>query len=322
MFVLSVNKEAAKIAKKICSNPEKYNVIVKRSSSGAYIIDAGVNAKGGFLVGKLLVEICLGGLGSANIAMKRLDGLELPSISVYTDHPAISTLGSQMAGWRIKVGEYTALGSGPARALVRKPKSIYEKINYEDETNEAVIVLESSEMPPEEAIKFIADSCRVTPENLFVIVVSTSSIAGLTQVAGRVVEVGLYRLVEMGFDPNVVICASGEAPIPPTHPDSVEAMGRSNDAILYGGSVHIIVDYPNDEYLRSIAKETVSLASKDYGRPFAEIFRGVGQDFYKIDPKVFAPAKITIINKRSGKAFTAGRINVEILLKSMGLYES
>lgn len=318
-MALSVNKEAAKIAREICGNPEKYNVFVERSPSGAYIIDAGINAKGGFSAGRLIVEICLGGLGGASITSIHLGGLTLPSISVYTDHPAISTLGSQMAGWRIKVGEYMAMGSGPARALVQKPKGIYEKIKYRDESNEAVIVLESSERPPEEAIKLIAESCRISPENLFVIVTPTSSVAGLTQVAGRVIEVGLYRLVEVGFDPNAVVYALGEAPIPPAHPDNIESMGRSNDVILYGGSVYTVVDYSDDEHLKSIAREAVSSASKDYGRPFAEIFRSVGQDFYKIDPKVFAPAKITIANRRSGKVFTAGEINVEILLKSMGL---
>lgn len=320
-MTLSLNKEAAKIAKKIFNNPEKYNVAVERRPSGAYIIDAGVNAKGGFLVGKLIVEICLGGLGKANITTMRLNSLELPSITVYTDHPAISTLGSQMAGWRIKVGEYTALGSGPARALAWKPKSIYEKIGYKDESNEAVIVLETLEKPPEEVIKVISDSCHVSPEKLFIIVVSTSSIAGLTQVAGRVVEVGLYRLVELGFDPKSVVHAFGEAPIPPIHPDNIESMGRSNDAILYGGSVHIVIDHPDDEYLKRIASESISSASRDYGRPFAEIFRSVGQDFYKIDPKVFAPAKMTIVNRRTGKVFAAGRINAEILSKSIGLYE-
>ncbi|MEM1586123.1 MAG: methenyltetrahydromethanopterin cyclohydrolase [Candidatus Bathyarchaeia archaeon] len=315
---LSINKEAAKIAMEICSSPEKYNVIVERSSLGAHIIDAGIEAKGGLLVGKLIVEICLGGLGGANISIMRLGDLEIPSINVYTDQPAISTLASQMAGWRIRVGDYVAMGSGPARALAQKPKSIYERIGYRDEADEAVIVLETSKKPPDEVIRSIADSCRISPERLYIIVSPTTSIACLTQISGRIVEVGVYRLVEMGFDPNAIIYALGEAPIPPPHPDEIESMGRSNDVILYCGSVHVIVDHHDDRYLEKIAGEAVSMASKDYGRPFAEIFRGVGGDFYKIDPKVFAPAKITIMNKRTGKIFSCGKINTEILLKSMG----
>ncbi|MEM1581251.1 MAG: methenyltetrahydromethanopterin cyclohydrolase [Candidatus Bathyarchaeia archaeon] len=319
MHVPSVNREAAKIVKEICNNPDKYNVIIERSNLGAYVIDAGVKAEGGFLVGELITRICLGGLGETYLSLIQMGGMQFPLINVYTDYPSTSTLGSQMAGWKIKVGEYTAMGSGPARALALKPKNIYEKINYRDESSEAVIVLETSKKPPEEAIKVIADSCRITPENLFVIVTPTSSIAGLTQVSGRIIEVGMYKLVELGLDPKIVLYAFGQAPILPAHPNDIESMGRANDSILYGGSAYYILSHPDDEYLKGIVEEAVSSASKDYGKTFAEIFRESGQDFYKIDPKIFAPAKITIVNKKTGKTFTAGRVDVKILLRSIGL---
>lgn len=316
---LSVNREAAKIVKEIISSPEKYNVLVERSPSGAYIIDAGLEAKGGFLIGRFITEICLGGLGKAYLSTMRLGDLELPSIGIYTDQPAISTLASQMAGWRIKVGEYTAMGSGPARALALKPKSVYEKLGYRDYADEAVIFLEASRKPPDEAIKSIADACKVPCERLYVLLAPTQSIACLTQVSGRVVEVGVYRLAELGFEVKTIVYASGEAPIAPPHPDEVESMGRSNDMILYGGSVYLVVDYPDDKYLKGIVEEAVSSASKDYGKPFAEIFREAGGDFYKIDPKVFAPARMTIVNKRTGSIFTSGKINVDVLSRSVGL---
>lgn len=316
---ISVNKESMRIMKEIYNNPEKYNVAVIRGPLEAHIIDAGIESRGGFLIGKRIVEICLGGLGEAQIELTRLGHLNVPAINVCTDYPAISTLGSQMAGWRIKVGDYVAMGSGPARALAQKPKNIYEKIKYKDEEAETVIVLEGTKLPPEEAIKNISDSCRIPPEKLFVIVAPTTSIAGLTQISGRVVEVGVYRLVEMGFDPNLILYACGWAPIPSVHPDVVEAMGRSNDAILYGGSVYMVVDYYDDKHLEKIVREAVSSASEDYGRPFAEIFRKADQDFYKIDPKIFAPAEITVVNKRTGKTFSAGRINTDVLMRSIGI---
>ncbi|MEM2527079.1 MAG: methenyltetrahydromethanopterin cyclohydrolase [Candidatus Bathyarchaeia archaeon] len=317
--ILSVNREASKIIRKICESPEKYNVLVERGPLGAQIIDAGVNAGGGYLVGKLIAEICLGGLGETYLSTINIGGLEMPSITVYTDHPAISTLGSQMAGWRIKAGDYTAIGSGPARAIALKPKSIYERIGYRDEASEAILVLEASERPPESAVRTIAEACHVSPERVSIIITPTSSIAGLTQISGRAVEAGMYKLVELGFEPRAVLYAWGCAPIPPPHPDSVECMGRSNDAILYGGVAHYIVRHDDDNYLKSIACEAVSSASKDYGKPFSEIFREAGQDFYKVDPKIFAPASITITNEKTGKTFTAGKINVEVLLRSMGL---
>jgi methenyltetrahydromethanopterin cyclohydrolase len=319
MSIPSVNREAIEIVKKICKNPGKYNVLVKRTPLGTHIIDAGIKAKGGLLIGKLITKICLGGLGDVSLSLMRIGGITLPSISVYTDHPSISTLGSQMAGWRIKVGEYTAMGSGPARALALKPKSIYEKIGYKDDASETVLVLETERELPEETIKMIAESCRVLPENLYVIITPTASIAGLTQISGRVVEVGIYRLAELGLDPKIVLHASGQAPILPVHPNTIESMGRGNDAILYGGLTYYIVEHEDDRYLGEIVEKSVSLISKDYGRPFSEIFKESGQDFYRIDPQIFAPAAITVTNKKTGKTFTAGKINAEILLKSIGL---
>lgn len=316
-MIPSVNSEAMKIVKEICENPEKYNVTVEKSCLGAHVIDAGIKAGGGFLIGKLIVEICLGGLGKAQLSLMHLGELDIPSVNVYTDYPSISTLGSQMAGWRIKVGEYTAMGSGPARALAQKPKSIYEKIGYKDEFGESVIVLESSREPPEEAIEMIAEACRISAERLFIVVAPTSSIAGLTQVSGRIVEVGMYKLIELGLDPGIVSYAFGQAPIPPPHPDVIESMGRSNDAILYGGSAYYVVRHKDDSYLKSIAEEAVSSSSKDYGKTFAEIFKEAGQDFYKVDSKIFAPAKITIVNEKTGRIFTAGRINIDLLMKSL-----
>ncbi|HDO41297.1 MAG TPA: methenyltetrahydromethanopterin cyclohydrolase [Candidatus Bathyarchaeota archaeon] len=318
MSVPSVNREAMKIVEEICAKPEKYNVIIKRNSSGAFIIDAGINAKGGFLVGKLITEICLGGLGEAYFSSMKMSEIELPSIVVYTDHPAISTLGSQLAGWKIRTGNYMAIGSGPARALALKPKKIYSKIKYKDDANEAVLVLEASKEPPEEVAKIISTSCRISPENLFLILAPTASVAGLTQISGRIVETGIHKLVELGLEPNLISYAWGQAPILPVHPNNIESMGRANDAILYGGMAHYVVSHEDDAYLRSLVERAVSLVSKDYGKPFSEIYEVAGQDFYKIDPKIFAPAKIAITNEKSGKTFTAGIINEKILLKSIG----
>jgi methenyltetrahydromethanopterin cyclohydrolase len=315
----SVNREAMRVIREICENPEKYNVIVRKDDSGACIIDAGINANGGFLAGEAITKICLGGLGEAYISSIYINNLEFPSITVYTDHPAISTLGSQLAGWRIKVGEYTAIGSGPARALALKPKSIYERIEYKDRSDEAVLVLETSSEPPKEVINMISDLCCVFPEKIFLVLVPTSSVAGLTQVSGRIVETGMYKLCEMGLNPNAVRYAWGQAPIPPVHPDGIEAMGRANDAILYGGTAYYAVNHYDDEYLKRLVEKSVSSASKDYGKSFVEIFREAGQNFYKIDPQIFAPAKIVITNMKTGRTFTSGKINAEILLKSAGI---
>ncbi|MEM2675965.1 MAG: methenyltetrahydromethanopterin cyclohydrolase [Candidatus Bathyarchaeia archaeon] len=314
---LSVNCLAWKLLEKLCGNPEFYGVRVERAQCGAMVVDAGMKARGGFQAGKIITEICMGGCGKAKIGFWQYGEFELPTIFVYTDHPAIATLGSQFAGWNIKEGDYFAIGSGPARALALKPKEIYEKIGYRDDFDKAIVVLETDKIPPENLMKRLAEECHVQCKNLALILTPTASLAGATQVAGRIVETGIHKLTKLGFNPNVILYAWGCAPIPPTHPKFVKAMARTNDAILYGGVTHYIVDYENEEELAQMVEKAPSKASKDYGKPFLEIFKAANYDFYKIDPNIFAPAKITINNVRTGKTFTAGEVNIKILVDAL-----
>jgi len=316
---ISVNREALRLVRILCDQPDKYRVKISRTSLGAIQIDAGIDAAGGYSAGRIITEICMGGLGKASLCSMIIEELVLPAISVYTDHPAVSALGSQLAGWRIKVDEYFAVGSGPARALALKPKSIYRKIDYKDESSEAILVLETSEKPPERAVSLIAESCNISPGNLYLVLVPTSSTAGFTQIAGRIAETGIHKLTSLGFDPKLIKNAWGYAPILPVHPDYVESMGRSNDAILYGGVAYCDVYCEDDEILEDIVPKAVSSSSKQYGRPFSEIFREAGMDFYKIDPELFAPAQIIVNNLKTGKTFAAGEVNHKVLRKSIGL---
>jgi methenyltetrahydromethanopterin cyclohydrolase len=316
---LSVNRAALSLVRKLCAEAENYGVIVEETTSGSTLVDAGIKARGGFLAGKTITEICLGGYGKAQVIPVKYGDFALPSISVQTNHPAVATLGSQFAGWQIKADKYSAIGSGPARALSLKPKELYKKINYRDEADLAILVLETSKRPPDEVIQQISRQCKVTPQNLSLILVPTASVAGSTQVSGRIAETGLHKLTKLGLDPQVVKYAWGCAPIVPVHPRFDEAMGRTNDAILYAGTAHYTVNYEDDKELERLVRKTPSSASKGYGRPFLEVFKEAGYDFYKIDPGLFAPAVIVVDNMRTGKIHRAGDLNVEVLKRSLGI---
>ncbi|MEM3463249.1 MAG: methenyltetrahydromethanopterin cyclohydrolase [Candidatus Bathyarchaeia archaeon] len=315
--VLSVNRLAWKLLEKLCENPEYYGVKVE-NRNGAIVVDAGINARGGFQAGKIITEICMGGCGKARISCSRYGELELPTIFVYTDHPAIATLGSQFAGWNIKNGDYSAIGSGPARAIVQKPKEIYERLGYKDECEKAIVVLETDKYPPETLIERLARDCKVEKKNLAIILTPTASVAGATQVAGRIVETGIHKLEKLDLDPKMILHAWGYAPIPPTHPKFIKAMARTNDAILYGGVTYYVVDCENEEALAKTVEKAPSKASEDYGRPFLEIFKAAGYDFYRIDPNIFAPAVVIVNNLRTGNTFKAGDINLNALKESFG----
>jgi methenyltetrahydromethanopterin cyclohydrolase len=315
----SVNRMAWKLAEHLLDNQDFYGVKASKSTSGATIVDAGVNASGGFQAGRIITEICMGGCGKAHIGFKNYGDLELPSITVCTDQPAIATLGSQFAGWRIKEGASVAIGSGPARALALKPKNIYEEIGYQDSSDKAVLTLESNNLPSDELIEKVTGACNVKTENLIVAVAPTASITGLTQVAGRVVEVGIHKLRTLGLSPKAIRSACGYAPIPPMCREFEVAMARTNDAILYGGTVYYTVEYDDEEALKKILQQAPSKASKDYGKPFLQIFREADCDFYKIDHNLFAPATLVINNVKTGHTFRAGKINAEALKESFSI---
>ena len=316
---LSVNRLAWKLCDELCQKSKYYGLLVEKTTSGTTILDAGIKAKGGFQAGKIITEICMGGYGNAEITCRKYGELELPSISVYTDHPVIATLGSQFAGWQIKEGDYFAIGSGPARALALKPKEIYEKIGYRDNFDKAVVVLETNKHPPINLIKHLAEECKVLPEDLTMVLTPTASIAGATQVSGRIVETGIHKLGKLGLDPKVILHAWGCAPISPIHPKFTHAMARTNDAILYGGTAYYTIEYDDEEELKKIISKAPSKASKDYGKPFIEIFKEASYDFYKIDPNLFAPAILIINNIKTGNTFMAGKTNIKVFKRSIGL---
>jgi methenyltetrahydromethanopterin cyclohydrolase len=317
---LSVNRLAWKLAEKLLNNQAFYGVHASKTTAGATVIDAGVNVPGGFQAGEVLTETCMGGAGKAQVSFKTYGDLALPSITVSTDYPAIAALGSQFAGWRIKEPDGSiAIGSGPARALALKPKNVYEEIDYKDASEKAVLTLESNKLPSDALIEKVTEACNVSPENLIAVVAPTASVAGLTQVAGRIVEVGIHKLKTLGLSAKVIRYAMGYAPIPPVCKDFEVAMARTNDAILYGGTVYCTVEYDDEVELQKIVAQAPSGTSKDYGKPFLQIFREANRDFYKIDHNLFAPATLIVNNAKTGRTFKAGKINPDALKESFSV---
>jgi methenyltetrahydromethanopterin cyclohydrolase len=149
--------------------------------------------------------------------------------------------------------------------------------------------------------------------------VPTSSVAGSVQISGRIVETGLHKLTELGFDPKLVTHVCGYTPLVPVHPKLAQSMGRTNDALIYGGTAYYTVSSNDDEELKRLLNKAPASASKSYGKPFTEIFKEADYDFYKIDPGLFAPAVFVINNSKTGKTFRAGKIDVEVFKKSIKL---
>lgn len=316
MNLVSVNAGARPLVEQLLRQADTLGVAVRHDERGVCIVDAGIEAPGSVAAGLLVGEICMGGLG--HVAL-RSGGSDWPTwLDVRSSQPVLACLGSQYAGWSLAASKeetggkkFFALGSGPARALAGKEK-LFGELAYRDQSTQGVLVLEVDRPPPAVVIDKVLRDCGLAPEGLTIILTPTSSPAGTTQVVARVLEVALHQAHESGFALADVIDGSGSAPLPAPSPDGVEAMGRTNDAILYGGRVHLTVK-GSDEAARTLAAKLPSGNSRDHGRSFAEIFKEVQFDFYKIDPALFAPAEVWVSNISSGNTWHGGATDMDLL---------
>jgi methenyltetrahydromethanopterin cyclohydrolase len=314
---LKLNERASAIADAMVVEADILGIRASTLSGGARLIDCGINVPGGLEAGRLLAEVCLGAAGRVGFTSVDIEGVRLPGVHVRTDHPAIACLGSQYAGWAIKPEGYFAMGSGPLRAIARVETSLYERLGYsEPAASYGVLVLESRTPPTEAVASYVAQKSGVPPERLNLLVAPTASPAATVQISARVVETALHKMYELGFDVHTIVTGFGTAPLAPIAKSDVRAIGRTNDCILYGGSVHLTVR-ANDDELAELVPRIPASSSRDYGTPFYDLFKRYGGDFYKVDPHLFSPAQIVVTNLTSGRTFEAGTFNPAVLRKSL-----
>jgi methenyltetrahydromethanopterin cyclohydrolase len=237
-------------------------------------------------------------------------------VRVWTDHPAVSCLASQYAGWAIHVEQYFAMGSGPLRAHARVEKELFEKLGYVETARRGVLVLETRNLPTDEVAAWVSQKAGLPPSQLTFVVAPTASLAGGVQIAARILETGLHKMDALGFDFNTIVSGMGTAPLPPVAKSDVRGIGRTNDCILYGGQARYTVN-AGDAELAELAPKLPASASRDYGTPFYEIFKRYEGDFYKIDPLLFSPAEVWLTSVASGKTYHAGHLNPEVLRASL-----
>ncbi|MEA3375735.1 MAG: methenyltetrahydromethanopterin cyclohydrolase [Chloroflexota bacterium] len=313
--MISINEQALTIAERIGADAERLGLAVSQLPNGTRVIDCGVDVPGSLEAGRLFAEICLGGLAQVSVCHLDVDGRWLPGVSVTVSHPPVACLAAQYAGWAVKTDEYFAMGSGPARALYRGDP-IFEHLSYQDEADVGVLTLEARQLPTEAAADKVARKCGISPERLTLLVAPTASLVGSVQVAARTVETGLHKMVEIDFDVEVLLSGSGTCPLAPIAADDLEAIGRTNDAVLYGGRGWYTVE-TDDARIEAVIDRLPSSASRDYGTPFIELFRRYDGDFYRIDPLLFSPAEVFVNNVTSGRTFHAGGVNGEMIRRAL-----
>lgn len=314
---MSVNELARPLVADLIARADALGVKVERLATGVTVVDGGIDVRGSTEAGLLIGEICMGGLGRVRLA--KTDGEDWPTwLEIASGQPVLACLASQYAGWSLAASKeeaggkkFFSLGSGPARALAGR-EVLFEELGYQDRADTGVLVLEVDRRPPPVVIDKILRDCALQPEALTIVLTPTASLAGTTQVVARALEVALHKAHELGFKLADIVDGSARAPLPAPSPDAGVAMGRTNDAILYGGQVHLSVA-GDGAAARDLARRLPALNSRDYGRSFADIFRDYDYDFYRIDPALFAPAEVWVSSLDSGQTWHAGKTDLALL---------
>jgi methenyltetrahydromethanopterin cyclohydrolase len=310
----TLNERAQRLADFMATTAGALRINLQTTPAGARVLDCGVKAVGGVQAGLALARVCLAGQADLTLLPGDVAGIACPYIQVATDQPVLACMASQYAGWQIAVGKFFAMGSGPMRAAHGK-EDLFDHIPGREQSHVAVGCLETRKLPDEGVIDYLAGELNLPANKITLLVAPAASLAGTLQVVARSLETALHKLHELKFDLGQIVSGHGWAPLPPVAKDELGAIGRTNDAILYGGRVVLWVQAEDDQ-LAEIGPKVPSSASPDYGTTFASIFERYGHDFYKIDPMLFSPAEVVFCNLKSGRSFAFGRTKTEVLYQS------
>lgn len=312
----SLNEQALGICRSALGHTQSWRIASRVLAGGTTVLDFGIEVTGGILAGQNLARICMSDRCKVTVHPAESSIGPWPQIQVYTEDPVHACMASQYAGWPVKGDGFFAMGSGPMR-VKRGQEPVLKSLGVCDESEWAVGVLECDTIPTDAIAVSIAKECNVAAEKLMLCVAPTRSIAGTLQVVARSVETSMHKLFELGFPLEQVVGGHGAAPLPPPAVDFVGGIGRTNDAILYGGHVTLWV-HADDQQLCELGPKIPSCHSKDFGKPFAETFQAYEFDFYKVDPGLFSPAMITLVNLKTGRSWRWGKLRPDILASSFG----
>jgi methenyltetrahydromethanopterin cyclohydrolase len=309
----SLNRMAVELIDEAIDFAAELRVDAHELPTGATVLDFGVDAPGGLEAGMLLAEVQTAGLATVQSRMGDVAGASTPYVELATDHPALALLCSGKAGWELTFEEpaFDGLGSGPARALVAEEEE-FRALEYADEFDLTVLAVESTELPDDRVAEHVAERAGVEPSAVFLPTYATGSTVGSVTGAARAAELAVFRLFELGYDVRNVRSAVGSAPVAPVTYDERRAMARTNDAVAYGGEVHLTVAEDFEAFDR-----VPSSAREEYGTPFLDIFEAADWDFYEVPETVFAPATVTV-DVVDGPTYVLGDTDEAILAESFG----
>ncbi len=313
---ISLTKSALPFVKQLKENAMNLGVNVQQSNE-ATIIDCGINTEGSIQAGILFSKISLGGLAKVQLQFSQNNNeFSYPQVQVSTSHPVLATLGCQAASWNISIDDFFGMICGPGRALAQKPSKIFQLLDYKEESDIAILCIESDKLPSDKIVEYLAEKCVVEKNNLILIMIKTACIVEYIQMAARAIELGIFRLVEqLGYPQERILHAVGTGVIPPMSIETDRSNDRVNNALIYGTTLYLIVNSDLKDNLAELISKIPSNFSPSFGKRFLEVYNDAGQDFANFDLSLIAPTEVMINDIRTGEMYHAGSIDLEKLLE-------
>ena len=315
--MISINKNTMPKVRYLIEHAEELGCRYFTLKNGAHVVDMGIHEKGGFEAGKLFTEITMANLSTCQFTNYTLSGgISVMAVEVYTSEPILACLCSQIAGYPLSSGSFSTIGSGPARAKAALARDhCFDYTDYRDTSDEVILGIQANNLPDEAMAEQIATECQVETKDVYILAHKTNSIVASVQVSARILEQTINKMIKKGFDLNTLQYARGLCLVAPVDLDPEAAMGKINDALLYGGQSEFWVKW-EDEKIKEILPKLVTESSKDYGRLFRELFVEAERDFYKMDLDIHSPAMVQIANLNTGHLFKAGQMREDLIKKS------
>ncbi|NHK31827.1 MAG: methenyltetrahydromethanopterin cyclohydrolase [Asgard group archaeon] len=313
---ISLTKGAMPFVKKLMDNATKYGINVLKIND-ATIIDCGIEAKGSIDAGILFSKISLGGLAKVQLQFPKInDEISLLQVQVSTSYPVLATIGCQAASWNISKGDFFGMVCGPGRALAQKPTKSYKLLDYKEESDKAILCIESDKLPSDKIIDYLADKCQVEKKEIIILMIKTACLVEYIQMAARAIELGVFRLVEqLGYPKERILHAVGIGIVPPLSKDNDVSNDRVNNGLIYGTKLFLIIESQEDDNLTDLILKIPSKSSSSFGKLFIEVFNEAGKDFANFDLTLLAPTEIIINDIRTGKIYYEGKIQPDKIIK-------
>lgn len=310
----SLNRQAAALLASEASVFCEQGFLQRHEVAGATVWDFGVDVTGSYTAGVLLARVSAAGL--LNVETLSTDHWSI-AVRVESDQPAIACLGCQYAGWPLATEDYFAMVSGPGRS-VRGKEPVFEHFDCQlpspGSHPPVVLVLEADRLPDEKTVQILANELEVGTDQLHLCVASTHSLAGTLQVVARSLETALHQWEVQQGPLEAIQRGAGVAPIPPAGRHSLESIGLTNDAIIYGGQVSLWLTGDWDS-LVTLGATIPSVNSQSFGQPFMTLFEAAGKDFYKLDPRLFSPACLQIHDVESLQSAEFGELKPDLVAR-------